>query len=115
LVWAKRQQEPSDHGTADISIVSTLNLKKEEIIGIKFDDKEYDEIKWVQPDDIVAPSSGYHSALKRAVKDLLALRTMKRLYQTINNATNKNSNTSLEVNELLVNYFRLKSESTFES
>lgn len=43
--WARRQQPPMDNGTCDITVVSTLVLEREVVDSIKFDEKEYSEMR----------------------------------------------------------------------
>lgn len=76
-LWQFRNQEPKDHGTADISVTITTELSDEEIASMKPTNDEYAEHKWVNPEEVV--SGDYHPALRQAVKDLIDRRRWKRL------------------------------------
>lgn len=49
-LWQHRNQEPKDHGTADISVTITTALSEVEIAAIKPTNDEYSEHKWVNPE-----------------------------------------------------------------
>ena len=65
-VWKMRDQEPKDHGTCDISILTTMKLLNEQIDHIKLDNKEYDQVEWVNMDEILN-NKKYHIAIRRGV------------------------------------------------
>ena len=77
-VWQFREQEPKDHGTADISSVLTLELTDAEVAGLKLDSKEYAEHDWFEPQAVVDDEK-YHPALRQSVADLIALRRWNEL------------------------------------
>jgi len=77
FLWEKRQQDPKDHGTADISVVLTINLQQEEIASIVMDPQEYSDTMWIDPQIIVEQAHAsitFHPALRQAVIDLLCMR-----------------------------------------
>ena len=80
-LWQFRNQEPKDHGTADISVTITTTLSDEEIAGMKPTNDEYAEHKWVDPEEVV--NGDYHPALRQAVKDLIDKRHWKRLHSRV--------------------------------
>jgi hypothetical protein len=45
--WARRQQQPSQNGTCDLSIVFTLALESGEAEQIRMDEKEYSEFRYL--------------------------------------------------------------------
>ena len=53
FVWEKRNQPPQDNGTADVSLVLSFTLKKDEISTIVMDQQEYSAFQWIEP-EIVA-------------------------------------------------------------
>ena len=77
-VWEKRQQAPQTHGTADISVVQTLQLSPSEIQVLKFDSKEYSAHSWFTCEEIVQ-NEDFHPALRCAVNDVVALREWNKL------------------------------------
>ena len=72
-IWEMREQEPKNHGCADISVVMFIEMSKEEIGTFKFDSQEYEQHEWVECEDVVADHSK-HPALRRSVADLLRAR-----------------------------------------
>jgi hypothetical protein len=80
----RRAQEPTENGTADISVVMSVEITQEEQAGIKLDEREYDEFQWIEPARIVSERSSeptayeggfrFHPALRQSVSDWLALR-----------------------------------------
>eukprot|EP01116_Phalansterium_solitarium_P015020 TRINITY_DN33034_c0_g1_i1.p1 TRINITY_DN33034_c0_g1~~TRINITY_DN33034_c0_g1_i1.p1 ORF type:complete len:228 (+),score=53.97 TRINITY_DN33034_c0_g1_i1:37-684(+) len=101
FVWAKRAQEPKDHGTADISVVSTLALTPEEIASMKIDMAEYDEVKFVDPSEILT-SGTYHPALAHAVGDMLS----NERFRALEAKAVDSSVSDAEVRSLLVEYLK---------
>ena len=81
-----RQQEPKNHGTADLQIVLSFQLEKEELSKVVFDADEYDEVKWVDVTDIL--NGNFHPALKYPVHCLLTKWKMRNL-QNIIDSNNK--------------------------
>lgn len=81
-VWRLRQQEPVDHGTADISVVHSVTITEEEEKGMKIDRGEYDCCEWCDPAAVVDNDS-YHPALRRSVADYLRLQMEESLFATI--------------------------------
>ena len=68
-----REQEPKNHGTADIDAVVTIELSDDEVARIHHDAKEYEDRAWVAAEEIVS-SGRYHPALRRVVQDYLRVR-----------------------------------------
>lgn len=87
FVWRLRQQEPMDHGTADISVVHSITITDEEKSAMKIDRNEYDECEWCDPESI-ANEEMYHPALRRSVSDLLCLQKKQRLFTLVQNGVN---------------------------
>jgi len=78
FVWEKREQPPIQNGTADISIVLTVELTKEEIQRFRVDETEYSEFVWIEPHLIVSDAK-FHPALRKATQDYLAMKLWKKL------------------------------------
>ncbi|KAJ1450483.1 hypothetical protein M885DRAFT_532230 [Pelagophyceae sp. CCMP2097] len=74
LVWHMRVQVPKTNGTADISIVHSLDLDDAAAGAISFEThfakSEYCDAAWFAPLDIL--QGDFHPALQQAVRDLLA-------------------------------------------
>eukprot|EP00281_Chroomonas_sp_CCMP1168_P035394 CAMPEP_0206242722 /NCGR_PEP_ID=MMETSP0047_2-20121206/17212_1 /ASSEMBLY_ACC=CAM_ASM_000192 /TAXON_ID=195065 /ORGANISM="Chroomonas mesostigmatica_cf, Strain CCMP1168" /LENGTH=225 /DNA_ID=CAMNT_0053667767 /DNA_START=101 /DNA_END=774 /DNA_ORIENTATION=+ len=77
LVFGMREQEPKDHGTCDINVVLTAELSDAEVAAIKFDPKEYGDMKWVTPEEILAGK--YHPAVQYSCRCLLAHQKLKEM------------------------------------
>lgn len=78
-LWQFRNQEPKDHGTADISVTITAKLTRDEVAKMIPTNDEYSEHKWVEPEEVI--QGDYHPALQQAVKDLVDRRNWKRLQE----------------------------------
>jgi len=85
MAWHLREQEPKNHGTSDLQVVLTFQLKEEELPNVVFDVKEYDEVKWVDISEIL--NGNYHPALKHPVHCLVTKWKMKQLENIINNSS----------------------------
>lgn len=81
-----RQQEPKNHGTTDLQIVLSFQLKKEELSKVVFDANEYDEVKWVDARAIL--NGNFHPALKYPIHCLLTKWKMKQLQNIIGSSNN---------------------------
>ena len=73
--WGKREQLPQTNGTADISVVVSMELTGDEVAAIKADEFELRE--WRAPYDIL--SGDFHPALKRSMQDYIKLLKLKEL------------------------------------
>jgi glutamine synthetase len=111
FVWAKREQEPKENGTADISIVLTITLTKEEEKEIYMDTKEYSNKMWIKPEQIIKESFElqkeiihFHPALIRATKDLLSMKEWKKLEFSIFDENIPD----IEIRKLLKKFIQLK-------
>ena len=70
FLWYKREQEPQEHGLADISTIHVVELSEEESNAIKIDEKEYEKVDWISQEKILIDKDNcYHPALKQAIKD----------------------------------------------
>jgi ADP-ribose pyrophosphatase YjhB (NUDIX family) len=72
FVWEFRQQEPQDHGTADISTVHMVHLSAEEAAACDkaMDPDEYRDSQWIRIEEVLK-SDSFHPALQQAVADLV--------------------------------------------
>eukprot|EP00897_Mesotaenium_endlicherianum_P006555 jgi/Mesen1/5928/ME000301S05069 len=61
--WQRRQQLPMDNGTCDISACFSLVLEKAVVDSIKFDEKEYSDIRWFSIEEIIS-GENFHPALR---------------------------------------------------
>lgn len=73
FVWGKREQAPQTNGTADISVVVTMELTESEVAALVPD--EFEVREWIPVYDILA--GDFHPALKRAVQDYVQLQKLK--------------------------------------
>ena len=105
FVWEMRMQEPRHNGTADISVVSSVEVTSDEkaIIATNTDE----ERRWVTADHIL--SSAYHPALKRGVRDW----QLWRLYAGLDEAVMSGASES-EVSKRAVEYVRAMNDSRRE-
>jgi len=69
LIWPTRAQEPKNAGTADLTVILTIQFTEQEVAAIKLDNNEYSEARWISKSDIL--SSNFHTAYKQGVKDLM--------------------------------------------
>lgn len=69
-IWEFREQEPKNHGCADISVVMAIKVSKEEIDSFKFDNKEYEQHAFLTGAQIMEDDTK-HPALRRSVADYL--------------------------------------------
>ena len=72
-IWEMREQEPKNHGCADISVVMSIQVTKEEISKFKFDSQEYEQHAWVDCSEVIYDESK-HPALRRSAADLARAR-----------------------------------------
>lgn len=78
FLWGMREQEPKDHGTADISVVVAVELIESEL-SFSMDSKEYASQQWASVDEII--SGDFHPALKAVAKDYVKMGILKQLKQ----------------------------------
>ena len=81
LVWAYREQEPKDNGTADISTIHAIFLtKEEEGRGVPaLDPDEYSESKWWNIDEVIGKTERFHPCLISSLQSLKAKVTLHAL------------------------------------
>ncbi|KAL7501921.1 hypothetical protein ACHAWX_000402 [Stephanocyclus meneghinianus] len=78
FAFAMREQEPKDHGTADVQFCFRLWLRDEgEREKVVLDEEEYCDGKWVEPFEVL--EGNYHPALRYAVGCMLATEAYDRL------------------------------------
>lgn len=82
LLWQRRKQVPEDNGTADIALAFVVRVTPAERAAIRWDDREYDAVKWVAP-EALARSEEYHPALRRAATHVLARRQLGALEDAV--------------------------------
>ena len=102
FVWEMRAQEPRHNGTADISVVSSLEVTEEEKAAIEHNTDE--ERQWVTAEHIL--ESAYHPALQRGLRDW----QLWRLYAALDEAVESAAAES-EVSKRAVEYVRAMKES----
>ena len=102
FVWEMRVQEPRHNGTADISVVSSMEVTDEEKSLMATNKDE--ERQWVTAEQIL--ESDYHPALQRGVRDW----QMWRLYAELDEAVMSGASES-DVNKRAVSYVRAMNES----
>jgi len=86
FVWDSRAQEPTNHGTADVSIIQALTLTLDEIAALKPHESEYAAAGWFCPSDLVGPApplTSLHPALRQGLNDYLAMRKWDQLQEAI--------------------------------
>ena len=86
FVWDSRAQEPTNHGTADVSIIQALTLTLDEIAALKPHESEYAAVGWFCPSDLVGPApplTSLHPALRQGLNDSLAMRKWDELQEAI--------------------------------
>ena len=66
-VWGRRKQAPCENGTADVIVVSTVEINDEEKGRIEMLNTEYDGYFWKTAEEILAGGE-YHMALKVGVR-----------------------------------------------
>lgn len=77
-----RQQEPVEHGTTDIQLCYSVQLRdEEEVERVKLDPAEYIDGMWKTYDEILLEGGGkrYHPALKYAVRCFLASMSLEKM------------------------------------
>ena len=72
FTWRVRMQTPMLNGTADISVVTTVELTDSEKASA--DSNTTEQREWVAAADIDAPSSSYHPCLIRTIREYRRLR-----------------------------------------
>ena len=102
FVWEMRFQAPNHHGTADISVVSSIELTEDEKAVIATNTNE--ERQWVSDAHIL--SSAYHPALQRGVRDW----QLWRLYAALDEAVMQGAGESA-VSERAIQYVRAMQDS----
>ena len=95
FVWEMRSQAPRHNGTADISVVSSMEVTDDEAALIATNTDE--ERQWVTAEHIL--SSAYHPALKRGVRDW----QLWRIYAALDEAVKDGADQS-RVSDLAVAY-----------
>uniref|UniRef100_A0A7S2S268 Nudix hydrolase domain-containing protein n=1 Tax=Eucampia antarctica TaxID=49252 RepID=A0A7S2S268_9STRA len=86
MAWHMRQQEPKHHGTVDLQVVLSFQVKEDELSKVVFDRNEYDEVKWVDAHEIL--NGDYHPALKHPIRCLLTKWKLKKLEGIIDSDNN---------------------------
>ena len=84
FVWARRQQEPQNHGTADISTIMSVEVSDDEASAFKHDTDEYDGYEWIAPSKMVDRES-LHPALRTAASALITHRMWRQFMQSQEN------------------------------
>lgn len=102
FVWEMRTQQPRHNGTADISVVSSMEVTDDEKATIATNTEE--ERRWVTADHVL--SSPYHPALQRGVRDW----QLWRLYAALDEAVVSGVDES-GVSKRAVEYVRAMNES----
>ena len=79
--WEMRVQEPRHHGTADIAVLTTLELTEEEKATVDSGHGEEGERRWMTAADILA--GDFHPAVKRGIRDWTAWRAYAELDEAV--------------------------------
>ncbi len=73
-----RQQAPAEHGTADVQLCYSVQLRsEEEVEQVKLDPEEYTDGRWIMYGEVL--DGRYHPALKYAVRCLLASQALEKM------------------------------------
>jgi len=70
FVWAKRYQEPTNHGSHNVSITMTLKISEAEWKKIKFDKKEHRGLKRFKP-LMIRNDEKFHPAVRNWANEII--------------------------------------------
>ena len=79
--WEMRVQAPCHHGTADVALLSTLELTEEEKAAVDSGKGEEGERRWLSAEAILA--GDFHPAVKRGIRDWMAWRAYRDLDERV--------------------------------
>jgi ADP-ribose pyrophosphatase YjhB (NUDIX family) len=93
MVWATRNEEPQDHGSADLAVIHYVRLEKgEELVACSRPcPDEYHELKWWSLSDVLSSIDSFHPCLVQAARTLEARLALENL----ESALTRNESSSL--------------------